>query len=246
MCQGFGPRMEDTAEKLKMKEGDTIFVRMREGFLLKEEPPSSLQHEYLALLEDGSLADVRLLLGPGRTPLKIHRAIVCARSPHFRSLLQTFPGIESGKAEIEIPDCDPTLMKYLLQYIYAEKVTIPEGIDNALELLCLADRYLCGGLKERIEFHMMAKVSEDTIVPLLCAAYHQNTERLKRHCKQFLLKHWHSVPNLELLRANPELMYEIAEAAVDAYVEREQAAQPLPEGEPKDNTRKRRRESGEG
>eukprot|EP00667_Euglena_gracilis_P033192 EG_transcript_53351 len=40
---------EDTAEKLKMKEGDTIFVRMREGFLLKEEPPSSLQHEYLAL-----------------------------------------------------------------------------------------------------------------------------------------------------------------------------------------------------
>lgn len=49
------------------------------------------------------------------------------------------PGIESGKAEIEIPDCDPTLMKYLLQYIYAEKVTIPEGIDNALELLWCGD-----------------------------------------------------------------------------------------------------------
>eukprot|EP00668_Euglena_longa_P018439 GGOE01023012.1.p1 GENE.GGOE01023012.1~~GGOE01023012.1.p1 ORF type:complete len:244 (+),score=36.67 GGOE01023012.1:29-733(+) len=146
---------EDTADKLKMKDGDTIFVRMKEGYLIKEEPQSSLQHEYLALLEDDSLADVQLLLGTERTPLKIHRAIVCARSPHFRSLLQTFPGLESSNLEVEIPDCDPMLMKFLLQYIYAEKVTIPESMESALELLCLADKYLCGGLKERIEFHML-------------------------------------------------------------------------------------------
>lgn len=42
-------------------------MRMREDFLTAGKgDPCSLQHEYLALLEDESLADVDLVLGPNR------------------------------------------------------------------------------------------------------------------------------------------------------------------------------------
>lgn len=206
---------EDTPERLNMRDGDTITVRMREDFLTAGKGDScSLQHEYLALLEDESLADVDLVLGPNRIIIKVHRAVLAARNPHFRTLLAS-PGAEHQKTRIEMPDTDPRLMKHLLQFIYARKVIIPEDTADALGLLSLADQYHCGGLKERLETAVIGRTTPATVVALLCAADGLAAPRLQRHCRQHLLKHWAEAPGQEQLMGHPTVMVDLIEAAVD-------------------------------
>jgi len=207
---------EDTPEKLNMRDGDTIEVSMRDGFMIQ---PASLHHEYLALLDDATLADVELVLGPNRTILKAHRAVLCARNPHFRSLL-TFPGVEREAMQIEMPDTDPQLMRWLLEYIYADKVNAPEGLNDTFELMCLADRYLCDGLKARLETALMGCVMVANVVPMLCAAYNHNADRLRRHCRHFLVKHRDEAPHQELLLAHPDAMADLIITATDFLNER--------------------------
>ncbi len=52
-------------------------------------------------------------------------------------------GAENSATQVEIADCDPTLMRLLLRFIYAEEVAVPEEVADALELLwCVMQRRL--------------------------------------------------------------------------------------------------------
>ena len=75
------------------------------------------------LLDDGILTDVTLVAG--ERELKVHRAVLAARSPVFRSMFEANM-MESRSGRVELTDISPEALGALISFIYTDTVSTRE------------------------------------------------------------------------------------------------------------------------
>jgi len=108
------------------------------------------------LFEDRELADASLNCGGSQ--LRVHRAILAARSPVFKSM---FVGgmQESLTAVIEIPDVDASAAEAMVEYMYKKKLPSDAPLE---QVFVLASKYMVQGLITKVGKAMLEQISSTT------------------------------------------------------------------------------------
>ena len=93
--------------------------------------------------------------------LKVHRNILAARSPVFKTMLAVHMK-ERTTGRVEITDIEPTAMGKLVEYLYTGECSGAE--DMACELLADADKYKVMELKSHLQSIILNNLSVDNVV----------------------------------------------------------------------------------
>ena len=90
-----------------------------------------------AMVNDESCSDVVFVLENGD---RVHaiKALLIGRSEYFRAMFRSNMR-ESRENEVKVEDCSKGVLLLLLEYLYTGGVDV--GMDDALDLYVLADRY---------------------------------------------------------------------------------------------------------
>ncbi|KXZ54801.1 hypothetical protein GPECTOR_4g872 [Gonium pectorale] len=132
--------------------------------LNQEAPPAlavpGLSSDFLALLDSpGATSDLTLLAGGRSFP--VHRLILAARCPYFKTLFESGFG-DSGARELELPDVDPHAVALLLRCIYGDTPFCPERL--LMPAAELADQWLLTDTRDALYQRIAATANATTIV----------------------------------------------------------------------------------
>lgn len=94
---------------------------------------------------------------------KAHKLILCISSPVFEAM---FYGPLSSSDCVVVPDIEPDIFQQLLNFIYTDKVEI-RSIEEALELLYAAKKYLLDELTDICITYVQDHLSIDNIITIL-------------------------------------------------------------------------------
>lgn len=94
---------------------------------------------------------------------KAHKLILCISSPVFEAM---FYGPLSTSDCVVVPDIEPDIFQQLLNFIYTDKVEL-SSIEQALELLYAAKKYLLDELTEMCITYVKNHLSIDNIITIL-------------------------------------------------------------------------------
>eukprot|EP00397_Hematodinium_sp_SG-2012_P019350 GEMP01019877.1.p1 GENE.GEMP01019877.1~~GEMP01019877.1.p1 ORF type:complete len:515 (+),score=55.52 GEMP01019877.1:19-1563(+) len=169
------------------------------------------------LLRDPEFADVCFVVSEKK--IYAHKAILVAQCAHFRAMFGTNMR-ESREKEIHIEGWSDTAFLALLEWIYTGRVPQGLAVNYMTEVLGLADQYTLDPLKHVCENILVHDVEVDNVCMLLRVADRTLAHFLKRHCMNYLLKHFESVANtpaFEELRDVPPLLLEVTRASATLH-----------------------------
>jgi len=149
----------------KMKEADAA-------------PSRNLSTDLLKILSDAKNTDVSFIIDD--QVLHAHRSILSARSDYFESMFESGM-IEGNSKKVEIKECDYTLFKKMIQFLYTD-VPPEDIVQIAPKLLPIADRYLMTSLKNHCVTALLESLNQNTVKDALLLAHHYNCPRLKSRC----------------------------------------------------------------
>uniref|UniRef100_A0A914QYI4 BTB domain-containing protein n=1 Tax=Panagrolaimus davidi TaxID=227884 RepID=A0A914QYI4_9BILA len=118
--------------------------------------------------------------------LKIHKWILCAKSPVFKAELN-FEMKEAHENRIEITDFSFETVKIAIEHCYERYI---EGLiteENACELLHFSVKYDMKLLHQDVQFALIDKISESNVVQFANASITSNAKELRECCICFLL-----------------------------------------------------------
>ena len=91
-----------------------------------------------AMVNDETCSDVVFLLKDGDERIHANRGLLIGQSEYFRAMFRS--GMkESISNEVEVQDCSKGVFLLFLEYLYSGEVDI--GMDDAIELYVISDRY---------------------------------------------------------------------------------------------------------
>eukprot|EP01114_Cavostelium_apophysatum_P020259 TRINITY_DN6744_c0_g1_i2.p1 TRINITY_DN6744_c0_g1~~TRINITY_DN6744_c0_g1_i2.p1 ORF type:complete len:548 (+),score=92.02 TRINITY_DN6744_c0_g1_i2:553-2196(+) len=140
--------------------------------------------------------------------LYAHKAVLIARSPHFRGLLLgNFK--ESKQDRIEVLDMKYEVFLQVLKYIYTDRLEDIEP-DDAVEILMAASEYMLDRLKTVMEDYLQNAVEVENVAWLYEIAERYGASQLKNYCLYFLLNEWDAVTKTETFKnLSPDVIEEI-------------------------------------
>uniref|UniRef100_A0A0N5B6T1 BTB domain-containing protein n=1 Tax=Strongyloides papillosus TaxID=174720 RepID=A0A0N5B6T1_STREA len=151
-------------------------------------PQSKLLLNYGNMFDSSLFTDY--IIKVGNTEIKVHKAVLAARSPVFYDILNS-TSEESQKNIIEIKDFNAEVVKKTLKYIYKDEVSDIKDMEN--EIFEIANKYELDRLKAIAEQSMCNSLSIENVCERFALSDKYPTERLKEHCEELILK------NLEFL-----------------------------------------------
>eukprot|EP00512_Aurantiochytrium_limacinum_P009530 CAMPEP_0171543530 /NCGR_PEP_ID=MMETSP0960-20121227/2984_1 /TAXON_ID=87120 /ORGANISM="Aurantiochytrium limacinum, Strain ATCCMYA-1381" /LENGTH=830 /DNA_ID=CAMNT_0012091213 /DNA_START=307 /DNA_END=2799 /DNA_ORIENTATION=- len=170
------------------------------------EPPKLLS-DLSKLIDHEQFSDVTFMVE--NRPIRAVRALLAARSEHFRALL--FGGMREDAATIiELPDIQYEVFRAVIEYLYTDSVDITSEL--AVPLLIASERYILPRLKSLCEESIFKSISPSNCVHILLQAYMYNAESLKTICLDFIVDNivaLRSTPEFQELRQEPDLLMEI-------------------------------------
>eukprot|EP01016_Furgasonia_blochmanni_P003095 TRINITY_DN1120_c0_g1_i20.p1 TRINITY_DN1120_c0_g1~~TRINITY_DN1120_c0_g1_i20.p1 ORF type:complete len:183 (-),score=40.75 TRINITY_DN1120_c0_g1_i20:369-917(-) len=139
-----------------------------------------------SLLSGEMFSDVTFVVQ--NEPIRAHKAILCARSEHFRGMFSSHLK-ESQSNQVIIPDCSPKVFKQILKYLYTDQVEIglPLNIAFIKDLLVMANQFLVPRLKSICELVLCEHVDHSNVIELVNLAEFHNAETLKKKCLNYLI-----------------------------------------------------------
>jgi speckle-type POZ protein len=176
-----------------------------------------LLDDFAAALTDPAYSDMTLHVS-GES-LECHRFVLCARSPVFRAML-TGSMLEATCGCVEIADFDtkvshsrpifpPPLfyplipsnamqhlcqvVRELLRFMYTEKCSESNLLDDTASLLAAATKYQVEGLVDYCEEVLCASLNVDTVCELLMLADLYHAPVLKENCINFIIQNANDV-----------------------------------------------------
>uniref|UniRef100_A0A914P2B9 BTB domain-containing protein n=1 Tax=Panagrolaimus davidi TaxID=227884 RepID=A0A914P2B9_9BILA len=150
--------------------------------------------------------DKDLTIAVNGQELKIHKWILCAKSPVFTAEMES--GMkEARENRIEIPDFSFETVQIVVEYCYEQEIDDLINEENALELLHIADKYDMNLLHHKVQFALIDKISESNVVQLSNAAVTSNAKELREYCVCFLIN---AAGNSTLIESAKNLREEIA------------------------------------
>jgi len=172
-------------------------------------PNSMLLEEFASMVNNSEFADVCFILEDERR-VYAHRAILAARSAHFRAMF-TSGMKESREKEIKISDTRHDVFLALMYFIYTDKVDAEPQL--AIELYVLADLYALDRLKSQCESIVNRKLCLTNAPLLLSVADQYQASVLKRACIKYICHHFERITkSKEFTILNRDLIIEILQS----------------------------------
>lgn len=166
---------------------------------------SVLVSDMRSLVNDSTYADVVFVV-EGHY-LYAHRAILAARSEHFRNMFAS--GMrESKEKQINIPEIRFNVFKALLEFLYTNQADV-DG-ELAIQLYSCADLYRIERLKELCEMKVRTGITVENAPFLLKVADELSNTLLREICVRFIISHFDTVSKCDSFKVlNMELVHEI-------------------------------------
>uniref|UniRef100_A0A914P3M6 BTB domain-containing protein n=1 Tax=Panagrolaimus davidi TaxID=227884 RepID=A0A914P3M6_9BILA len=118
--------------------------------------------------------------------LKIHKWVLCAKSPVFKAELNS--GMEEAREnKIEITDFSYETVEIAIEHCYERDITELITEENASELLHFSDKYDMKLLHHDVQFTLIDKISETNVVQFANASVTSNAKELRECCICFLM-----------------------------------------------------------
>jgi len=145
------------------------------------------------LFENSESADVALHCA-GQV-IKAHSVILAMRSPYFKTALNTDVGSNNqssrkrtkGIQNLEVKECSPEVLSITIKFIYG--IGLPEdlGVEDAKNLLTIADLYIMEDLKEAVAPVLGAQLDKDNILEISKMAEKFTAPKLMEICVDFIV-----------------------------------------------------------
>jgi len=146
------------------------------------------------LFENSESADVALNCA-GQV-IKAHSVILAMRSPYFKTALNTDVGsnnqssrkrIKGIQNQLEVKECSPEVLSTTIKFIYG--IGLPEdlGVEDAKDLLTMADLYIMEDLKEALAPVLGAQLDKDNILEISKMAEKCTASKLMEICVDFIV-----------------------------------------------------------
>ncbi|XP_042212559.1 BTB/POZ domain-containing protein 1-like [Homarus americanus] len=158
------------------------------------------------LLASGTHSDVTLVVGSEGKQFKAHSLILAMRSPVFEDLLLLNPASKRGV--LPLKDDSPWAFHWLLSHIYSDKHEI-DGIDLALQILSLSDKYMVASAYDTSIKYLQTVVKRNNVLKIYKYLVHlfADNDSLQSLCKRVFKDNGNAVLlSPALLDLTPEAM----------------------------------------
>lgn len=183
--------------------GSSMFEEYESTATAEEE--ESLSSTLAAFVDNERYADVKLVV-EGRD-IQAHKAILCARSSHFRAMF-TLGMREATTNVIEVGDISYEVFATILRYLYAAEVELQE--ETVVELMISANQYVLLPLQEQCEAFIEQGLSAENAGYFLEMANRFQAQHLKALALEYMVQHRAEFESNEeaLEDLSPELLHE--------------------------------------
>ncbi|CAI5438431.1 unnamed protein product [Caenorhabditis angaria] len=184
--------------------------------------PTTFVESELRMLESGDGSDMQITAGIDSQHMetfKVHSYKLKAHSDVFRTMLQYETMIESTEQMIRITDFQPMAVKAMLQFLYAGVIKVELDVDEAVDVMQIADKYQVFALKKTCEQYLLDRLVVNNVLDCITHADSFQSEVLLDACTDFIVHNRAKVMNLAawkpFLRSNPSLGNEVMERMVN-------------------------------
>lgn len=122
---------------MTFKESSLLIQNNIFYFFILLERSEKLSKDLKEMLLNGDHSDTTIRVKG--EDFKLHRNILCARNPYFRSMFKT-EMLEKATGIVSIDDCEPHVFRSFIHFIYTGKVD-KESLENVCDLYEIADKY---------------------------------------------------------------------------------------------------------
>jgi len=174
-------------------------------------PASKLVEDMRSIINNKTLSDVTFNV-EGRE-IYATRAHLAARSDHFRALF--YGGLrETSRPNepVKVHDISYEGFMLIMEYMYTDLIPNHISVENAVELLIAAERYLLGRLKSLCEDLIRKSIDFDNVIQILLTAKKHRADGLVELCMDFVVEHetkLKALPQFKDLTEEPILLYEL-------------------------------------
>ena len=186
-------------------------------------PTNTISADMLKVLDDNDNADVLFDIGRGSSPrfFYAHRNILSIRCPALAELAED----SAPETPIPIGDVQADVFRMLLRFIYGGEVPSKDLInDQAKDIIRLADRFGCTGLKLTAEAKLaIAGITTDNAAELILFADGTNCAMLKEAAMEFFVRNSQAImasEGYEQVAESPAIMREMVDAVVSGNKKR--------------------------
>lgn len=141
-------------------------------------------------------------------PLRVHRAVLAARSIHFRTMLTNLSTAEAQNGTINVTDVGINVFRPLLTYLYQGHCALPESL--LADLFVAADKYQLLDLKTKCERELLKTLRKENALDIALFAHRRNAESLQLAAVRTIAHHWpeiaESAETFDKLAASPALL----------------------------------------
>jgi BTB/POZ domain len=121
--------------------------------------------------------------------IRVHRAILAARSPVFLAMF-SHTMTERSTGIITVNDVEPLVMQEMVHFMYTDECTDPMVMDNMAEaLLCAACKYQIAALIAACEVFLCNHITVETAVPFLRLADLLELSKMKDQLLSYIAHH---------------------------------------------------------
>jgi RCC1 and BTB domain-containing protein len=153
---------------------------------------SSLIDDFDTLVDQDTFSDVTFMVES--RPIYAHRAILAARSEHFRAMFSS--GMrESNSDTIPIANTRYDIFLALLRYIYTDRVDL--SAEDAAELYMTAEMYRLDRLKDLCQMQVLAQLSTENAPTILGVADSMASLHLRTLCIKFIVRNFDEVSKVD-------------------------------------------------
>jgi len=146
------------------------------------------------LFENSESADVALHCA-GQV-IKAHSVILAMRSPYFKTALNTDVGSNNQSSrkrtkgiqnQLEVKECSPEVLSTTIKFIYGIGLPGDLSVEDAKDLLTIADLYIMEDLKEAVAPVLGAQLDKDNILEISKMAEKCTASKLMEICVDFIV-----------------------------------------------------------
>ena len=154
-------------------------------------PPSTLLGDMRALLNNSQFYDVTFVV-EGKEVFG-WRGLLATRCEVFRAM---FTGTlrEASESHINITDVSYNTFYRIIEFIYTDSVTSDKmTLDDALQLLAAANRYLLDRLKRIVERWLLSQLTDSNVAAIFHAADLHHAHALRSACTLYVSSNSHRI-----------------------------------------------------
>ena len=147
-----------------------------------------------AMVNNESCSDIVFVLENGGDRVHAIKGLLIGRSEYFRAMFRSNMR-ESRENEVKVEGCSKDSFLLLLEYLYIGAVDV--GMDHALELYVLADRYQVNGLSRQCLEVIGEGLTNENAIRMLVEVDELCVDALRDMCMSYAISNYDKVMDEE-------------------------------------------------